>query len=410
MSNKKNKVDSSLLKNLKGFCSEGAQFNSPGNVPTGHFILDFVIHYGMDPTQRNLEVLEKYDPSRVLGLPLGKLVEVFGEEGSGKSSLAYRVCGYAQKMGLPVAWIDTEHSFSSSLAHINDCDCNNILYSNLVNTDNPDKTFWAEDVLDNIITLCDGGVKVVVLDSVANLIPKARGEAKSEQQLMAVLPRLLSDNLGKVVAHAEKSGTLLLFINQLREKVGVMWGNPETSPGGRALKHNASLRIKVAKKNSKDAEIVIKDEETGEDRLIGKKSNVRIEKNRLAKPFYSTLQIPMYFEPYFPDIEEIVFDTGRQVKLISVMKGVFKWKEHRVEGRKDFIQYILDNNLLDELITEVKEKAEEEACILPPELMQYQAKEKANDENNSEILEDTETKDSSSSKKKSTRKRRTTSS
>ncbi len=100
-----------IFKNLKGFCQKGARTSSPGNIPTGHFQLDFIIQYGEDPTKVDLSKIEGYDPKSTLGIPLGKLIEIYGEEGSGKSSLAYRIAGYAQKLGYQAAWIDCEHSF-----------------------------------------------------------------------------------------------------------------------------------------------------------------------------------------------------------------------------------------------------------------------------------------------------------
>ncbi|MHA1470682.1 MAG: hypothetical protein ACTSSP_09010, partial [Candidatus Asgardarchaeia archaeon] len=167
------------------------------------------------------------------------------------------------------------------------------------------------------------------------------------------------------------NGTLLVFINQLREKIGQRYGNPETSPGGHSLKHNASLSLKISKKSGKDANINIPDPETGEDMLIGRHAGVRLVKNRFAKPFTETLDIPIYYEPYFPEIEDIAFDTGRQVKLVSVRHEVFKWKELRIEGKKNFIKHIVDNSLIDEFINDIKEMASEKGVILPPEISLY---------------------------------------
>jgi recombination protein RecA len=368
------------LKNLRGFSLGGAKFNSKGNIPTGHFLLDFAIHYGRNASTVDLSQIPEYDPKVPLGIPLGKLVEIFGEEGGGKSSLAYRVVGYAQKMGYNTSWIDSEHSFSEDLAKINGCDIESIIY--------PSSSLYAEEVLDLIIALCnaekvpkidDNGKevlvdspKVIVLDSVASLIPKARQEANSDQQFMALLPRILSDNLGKVATAASESGTLVIFINQLREKVGVMFGNPETSPGGRALKHLSSLRLKVTKRKNKDADIEIEDEDNGQMILIGRNSYVKIEKNRFAKPFSESFDIPIYFEPYFPGIEEIAFDVGRQTRLVNVRKGIYSWGDLKIEGRSNFITHIKENNLKNRFISEVKAKCIEMGNILPPELVQYE--------------------------------------
>jgi len=294
---KKYMLDETIMKNLEGFCVKGARFQSTGNVPTGHFSLDFAIHYGMNPNDVDLNKI-KYDMSVPLGMPLGKLVELFGGEGGGKSSLAYRVVGSAQKLGYSVGWIDTEHSFSENLAQINGCNIDEMFYSNLINRENKDKMYYAEDVIDLILNLCKAGMKVIVLDSVANLVPKARMEAESSKQFMALLPRLLSENMGKIAQYAEAYGTLIILINQIREKVGIMFGNPETTPGGRALKHQASLRIKINKKSGKDPNIY-KPDESGDNILIGRYASVRLEKNRFAKPFLDTLEIPIYYEHYF---------------------------------------------------------------------------------------------------------------
>lgn len=375
-----NDNDDVIWQNLKGFCQKGAKPSNYGNVPTGHFKLDFAIQYGMDASKVDLSRINGYDPSKTLGIPLGYLVEIFGEEGGGKSSLAYRIAGYAQKLKYPVAWIDCEHSFQENLAKINGCDSNQLIYSNLINHSDPDKDYYAEDVMDNIIMLMKSGVKVIILDSVANLVPKTLFEADADKQFMGLLARLLSANLGKIVGHAEKNGALVIFINQLREKIGQLFGNPETSPGGHSLRHNASLRIKISKKKSKDADIFVPDPETGDNILIGRHALVRIEKNRFAKPFFESLEVPIYYEPYFPDIEEIVFDTARQIKLISIRNLVYNWDGLKIQGRKEFIDHIKKENLLPQLIASVKEKALENNIILPPEIIQYSQKIKKNDE------------------------------
>jgi len=377
---KKDKVSEIAIDNLKRFSITGARFKSIGNVPTGYFALDFAIHYGYDPSRVDLNSIEGYDPGKSLGLPLGKLVEIFGEEGSGKSSLAYRAVGYAQKMGLTAAWLDAEHSFSESLARINGCDPEDIVY--------PSGVFYAEDFIDIILGLCEiekvkmdkngkeievDAPKIIVLDSIASLVPKAKAESLSEQQFMGLVPRLLSDNLGKIAAAAERNGVLVILINQLREKIGVRWGDPEQSPGGHALKHFCSLRLKLTKKKSKEAEIYRENEELENQVLIGGYSYLQVAKNRFAKPFKDTLLLPIYYESYFPDMEEIIFDTGRQIKLISIRKGIFSWKDIKIEGRKNFINILKEKKLVEDLMLEIKTKAKEENIILPPELMQYKA-------------------------------------
>ena len=367
----KNKKDDDIFKNLKSFCQLGARAESPGNIPTGHFNLDFIIQYGSDPTKVDLNQVEGYDPAKTVGIPLGKLVEIFGEEGSGKSSLAYRICGYAQKLGYKTGWIDVEHSFQENLAYINGCDIDQLIYSNMINHEDPEKEYFAEDVIDYMIKMMQAGIQVIVLDSVANLIPKALFEAKTEKEFMGLLSRLLSKSLGKLVSYAEKHGTLLVFINQLREKIGNAWGDPRTSPGGHSLHHNASLRLRMDKRNSKDADIYVPNPETGDDMLIGRHSKVSLIKNRFAKPYRDSLDVPIFYEAYFPDIDEIAFDTGRQIKLISVYKGTFNWDGLKIEGRKQFIEHIVKEKLTNKLIEDIKVKADENEMILPPEIVLY---------------------------------------
>ncbi len=269
------------------------------------------------------------------------------------------------------AWIDVEHSFQENLAYINGCDVDKLILSNMINYEDPDKDYFAEDVIDYMIEMMKAGIKVIVLDSVANLIPKALFEAKTEKEFMGLLSRLLSKSLGKLVSYAEKYGTLLVFINQLREKIGMTWGDPRTSPGGHSLHHNASLRLRMDKRNSKDANIYVPDPETGEDMLIGRHSKVAVVKNRFAKPYWESLDVPIYYEAYFPEINEIAFDTGRQVKLVSVRKGIFNWDGLKIEGRKSFIDHIKKEKLTDKLINAIRLTADEKGLILPPEIVLY---------------------------------------
>ena len=366
---------------LGGIFSFGADANSSGNIPTGHFALDFAIHHGVNPEKVDLSQVEGYDPSSALGLPLGRVVEIFGEEGSGKSSLAYRVCGYAQKMGNTCIWIDAENSFSTNLADINGVDRTTLLYSDLSNKRNADKVLYAEDVLDAIIFACkkkgEGAayyknLAVVVVDSVANLTPKARMEASSEQLTPGAMARVMSENLKKVVNYASKHQVLIIFINQLREKIGVMFGNPETTPGGKALKFAASVRLKVSKQSKGE---IYRLTEDGNNELIGGKAWVRIEKNRFAKPFKDPekrdrIEVPIYYELYFPNLDDMLFDVAKQLKIIRPYKDEFRWKDAQLaaEGREGFIQTVKFKGLYNQLVLQVKETAETEGVILPPEL------------------------------------------
>lgn len=385
-----NKKDSSLeaQKELSDIIITDGISSSPGNIPTGHFILDFIIHYGEDPTKINLNDLEGYNPSVPLGLPLGKVVEFFGGEGGGKSSLAYRVAGNCQKLGYTAAWIDAEASFSTNLSIINGCDPHEI-----IRISTSENNMYAEKVIDLIVNLCEAkkipknkqekkvfvdAPKVIVIDSVASLIPKVVEEKDSEQAQVGVMARLLSQNLGKVVSAAERNGVLVIFINQLREKIGVLFGNPETSPGGNALKHLCSIRLKITKRRSKDS-IINKIDDFGDEKMIGRYSYVIIEKNRFGKPYLDSVDIPIYYEDYFPSIEEILFDTGRQLKVISVRKGIYTWEDMRVEGKDNFIKEIRNKKLTKKLSLFLEEKAKEDKVLVPPEISIFNDKNKNKD-------------------------------
>lgn len=382
------------FENLKGFVRKGARAKNKGFVSTGHFNLDFAIKYGMPPSGVDLNDLNDYDPSRSLGLPLGRIVELFGAEAGGKSSLAYRVCGFAQKMGLTAAWIDTEHSFEEGLATLNGCDVDELLYSELYDEDNPDRNFFAEDIMDNIIELCKQQVaRVIVLDSVANLVPREVDEKNAEQLNIAKLARILSAQLGKVSHHANKNNVLVIFINQLREKPGVMFGPSETTPGGRSLKHNASVRLQITKRSKADAAITIDDDESPDGkRLIGRYSYVVIAKNRMGPPCEDasgkkfSLDVPVYYRPYFPDIEERMFDLGRQLQVIAVRKDIYKWDEHKIAGRKGFIEHIKSKNLQSDLLAVLKQTAKDNSVVLPPEIVQAEFDQKAVDNEQKESV------------------------
>jgi len=378
------KINKDGLDNLGGFIRVGAHAESKFKVPTGYFNLDFAINFGTLPSDMvELGSSHKvYDPSKPLGIPSGRLVEVFGPEGGGKSYLCYRIVACAQKMGLTAAWIDTEQSFSEDLAIINGVDLDKLVFSDVCNTENPDEIFCAEDVMDGIVEIIKRDIaQVVILDSVANLIPKTVMENSAEKQTMAELARLMGRTIGKVTQYAGAKDALVVFVNQIREKPGIMFGNPETTPGGRTLKHAASLRIKITRRFGKDACIFIPDPDNpSEQRLIGRNSYIQLEKNRFAKPLLDSkgggisIDVPIYYEPYFPDIEEIIFDAARQHQIIKVYKGEFRWNQndeikHAVAGRKQFIEYLKNNDLVKDLVAEIKKVSEDSGVPLPPEMI-----------------------------------------
>jgi RecA/RadA recombinase len=149
-----------------------------------------------------------------------------------------------------------------------------------------------------------------------------------------------------------------------------MFGSPDTMPGGRALKHASSLILKVTKLESKAHNIMMQNED-GTERLIGRYSSVMIEKNRFAKPNQGSMPVPIYYEPYFPDVSDVAFDAGRNTKVIKVRNGTFMWNDIKADGRKSFIDLIKDVDILENLVSEIKEQAEEQDIVLPIELVKF---------------------------------------
>jgi recombination protein RecA len=367
----KHKDFETAKKQLKGFIRPASEVDTPQFITTGHFTLDLAIGHGVSPEDTDFDVSE-LDLQNIGGYAKGKVVEISGNEGSGKSSLAYRTVGYAQKMGLKTLWIDTEQSFSHDLAAINGVDTDELQVANLMDLEDPDHIISAEEVFDRITDACMAGYKVIVLDSVANLTTQAELDNYLTEGGVGMghLAQLMSKAMKRVVQYAAKYGVLIIMINQLREKIGVMFGNPETTPGGRALKFLASLRIKVNKQQSKDGQIRIEDE-NGKDRLVGNYSYIYVLKNRFGKPVEGQIKVPIYYEPYFPTVDETVFDAGRALKLIKPRLGVFSWGEFKVTGRTEFISEIKKQELLPKLVEEIKALATEQKYILPPEVLSF---------------------------------------
>jgi recombination protein RecA len=363
----KSKKNTIGLNNLKGF-QLGASFEPKDLIPTGHSDLDYNLSRGFLDAEDS-----KYKNG---GFPLGKLVLLYGNEGGGKSSIAYRTVGSAQRMGYRCAWIDSEHSFSDQLAAVNGVDKDILFYSNLIDTDDPNQTNSAEEIMDLIVEVCNSGkIDVLVLDSVANLVPQKVLDRGADKETVAELSRVLSRSLPKIMSYAAKNNVLLMFITQLREKIGIMFGNTDTYGGGRSLKHNASVVLKISKLESKSHNIFIQDDD-GKESIIGRHSSVIIEKNRFAKPCFESLRIPIYFESYFPDAAEIAFEYGRKCKLINKRLNVFSWNSNKVEGKSEFIDFLNnDPDVLGDLIKQIEESISGSDVILPVELINFNPEE-----------------------------------
>jgi recombination protein RecA len=200
------------------------------------------------------------------GLPEGRIVEIFGPESSGKSTLALSVVAEAQKMGKLCAFIDAEHSIDPTYAGQLGVNMDNLVFSQ------PDYGEQALDVLTTLIRTGEFGV--IVVDSVAALTPKAEIDGTMEDNHMGLLPRMMSRGISRIVAAANETKTLIIFTNQLREKIGIMFGNPEITPGGRALRFYCSVRIDMRRKED------IKDTKTGE--VLGIRAVAKVPKNKMA--------------------------------------------------------------------------------------------------------------------------------
>src|SRR2546422_5820765 len=201
------------------------------------------------------------------GFPRGRVVEVYGPESGGKTTLALHVIAEAQKLGGQAAFIDAEHALERSYAGKLGVDVDNLLVSQ------PDNGEQALEIAETLIR--SGGVDVVVVDSVAALVPKAELEGEMGEPQMGLQARLMSQALRKLTAIVSKSRTCLIFINQIREKIGVLFGNPETTTGGRALKFYASIRLDIRRIQA------IKDG----DRVVGSRTRAKVVKNKVAAPF-----------------------------------------------------------------------------------------------------------------------------
>ncbi|HOK26825.1 MAG TPA: recombinase RecA [Bacteroidales bacterium] len=270
----------------------------------------------------------------VWGLPRGRVIEIFGPEASGKTTLAIHAIAEAQKNGGIAAIIDAEHAFDRNYAEKLGVDVENLLISQ------PDNGEQALEIADHLIR--SGALDIIVIDSVAALTPKAEIEGEMGDSKMGLQARLMSQALRKLTANISKTNTTCIFINQLREKIGVMFGNPETTTGGNALKFYASVRLDIRKINQ------IKE---GEE-IIGSRTRVKVVKNKLAPPFKKADFDILYGEG-ISQAGEIV-DLGVDFDIIKKSGSWFSYGDTKLgQGRDAVIKLIKDNP---ELYEELKAK------------------------------------------------------
>jgi recombination protein RecA len=258
------------------------------------------------------------------GLPRGRVTEIFGPESSGKTTLALQVIAEAQRSGGMAAFVDAEHALDAQYAQKLGVDLENLLVSH------PDNGEQALEIVEVLIR--SNSVDVVVVDSVAALVPKAEIEGEMGEAQMGLQARLMSQALRKLTGVVSKSNTTLVFINQLREKIGVMFGNPETTTGGRALKFYASVRIDIRRIAS------IKDG----DQVIGGRTRVKVVKNKVAPPFREAEFDVMYGEGI--SREGDLLDLAVEKRIVEKSGAWFAYGGERLgQGRENAKQFLREN-------------------------------------------------------------------
>jgi recombination protein RecA len=261
------------------------------------------------------------------GVPRGRVVEVFGPESSGKTTLALQIIAEAQKLGGMAAFVDAEHALDAQYAKKLGVDLDNLLVSQ------PDNGEQALEIVEVLVR--SGGVDVVVVDSVAALVPRAEIEGEMGEAQMGLQARLMSQALRKLTGVVSKSKTCLIFINQLREKIGVMFGNPETTTGGRALKFYASVRIDIRRIGAiKDGDVV-----------VGGRTRVKVVKNKVAPPFREAEFDVMYGEGI--SREGDLLDLAVERRIVEKSGTWFAFAGERLgQGRENVKQFLRDNPVI----------------------------------------------------------------
>ena len=268
------------------------------------------------------------------GLPKGRVIEIYGPESSGKTTLAIHAIAECQKKGGIAAFIDAEHAFDKYYAKKLGVDVENLLISQ------PDNGEQALEIADNLIR--SGAIDIIVIDSVAALVPKSEIEGEMGDSKMGLQARLMSQALRKLTGTISKTGCCCIFINQLREKIGVMFGNPETTTGGNALKFYASVRLDIRRVSQ------IKDS----DEVSGNRVKVKIVKNKVAPPF-RIAEFDIMFGQGISKAGEII-DLGVEYEIVKKAGSWFSYGDTRLgQGRDAVKQLILDNP---ELMEELEEK------------------------------------------------------
>nr|WP_293833096.1 recombinase RecA [uncultured Arsenicibacter sp.] len=284
------------------------------------------------------------------GIPRGRIVEIYGPESSGKTTLTMHAIAEAQKAGGLAAFIDAEHAFDRAYAEKLGIDTNNLLIAQ------PDNGEQALEIAEHLIS--SGAIDILVIDSVAALVPKAEIEGEMGESKMGLQARLMSQALRKMTGVINKTQCCCIFINQLREKIGVMFGNPETTTGGNALKFYASVRLDIRRTGQ------IKE---GADQVLGNRTKVKVVKNKLAAPF-KVVEFDIMYGQGISKVGEIL-DLAVEMEIVKKSGSWFSYDGNRLaQGRDAVKELLLDNpELMAELENKIRMriKADQDALLDP---------------------------------------------
>ena len=268
------------------------------------------------------------------GLPKGRIVEIYGPESSGKTTLALQAIANAQKAGGIAAFIDAEHAFDKAYAENLGIDCVNLLISQ------PDDGEQALDIAEHLIR--SGAIDICVIDSVAALVPRGELEGEMGESKMGLQARLMSQALRKLTGTISKTGCCCIFINQLRDKIGVMFGSPETTTGGNALKFYSSVRLDIRRMTQ------IKDK----DEVVGNRTKVKVVKNKLAPPFRTTEFDIMYGKGVSKSGE--IVDIGTDLNILQKSGSWYSYEGTKLGQGRDAVKQLLEDN--PEMMAEIEGK------------------------------------------------------